>query len=138
MRQSITISDGPVNSAAGLRAGAVAVARVAVGVVASRLGVGGLRADDRDGRRSRCAPIRSAPADLLGPYDGIVLDADSDRPSRAPLVAASWAFERGIGFQAPLGAREVVVETGADGRYTIPRLDDLPERRCRPASAASR
>ena len=53
------------------------------------------------------------------------------------MVPASWAFETGIGFQAPPGAREVVVETGADGRYTIPRLDDLPSGRP-PASAGSR
>jgi hypothetical protein len=66
-------------------------------------------------------------ADLLGPYDGLVVDADSDRPVAGATVAASWAFESGIGFHAPAGAREVVVETSADGRYTIPRLDDLPE-----------
>jgi hypothetical protein len=65
--------------------------------------------------------------DLLGPYDGLVVDAGSDRPVAGATVAASWAFESGIGFHAPAGAREVVVETGADGRYTIPRLDDLPE-----------
>jgi hypothetical protein len=69
--------------------------------------------------------IRSG--DLLGPYDGIVVDADSDRPISGATIAASWAFESGIGFHAPAGAREVVVETGADGRYSIPRLDDLPE-----------
>jgi hypothetical protein len=69
--------------------------------------------------------IRSA--DLLGPYDGIVVDADSDRPIAGATVAASWAFETGIGLHAPAGAREVVVETSADGRYVIGRLDDLPE-----------
>jgi hypothetical protein len=72
-------------------------------------------------------PDSVRPADLLGPYDGIVIDADSDRPVAGALVAGSWAFERGIGFHAPAGAREVVVETGADGRYTIPALADLPE-----------
>jgi hypothetical protein len=72
-------------------------------------------------------PDSVRPADLLGPYDGIVLDADSDRPVASATVAASWAFENGVGFHAPSGAREVVVQTGADGRYTIPRLDDLPE-----------
>jgi hypothetical protein len=72
-------------------------------------------------------PDSVRPADLLGPYDGIVLDADSDRPVAGATVAASWAFENGVGFHAPSGAREVVVQTGADGRYTIPRLDDLPE-----------
>jgi hypothetical protein len=65
-------------------------------------------------------------ADLLGPYDGIVVDADSDRPIQGALVAASWAFERGVGFQAPLATREVVTETGPDGRYDIPRIDTLP------------
>src|ERR1022692_640747 len=72
-------------------------------------------------------PDSVRPADLLGPYDGMVVDADSDRPIAGATIAASWAFESGIGFHAPAGAREVVVETGADGRYAIPRLDDLPE-----------
>ena len=75
-------------------------------------------------------PIRPdsvRPADLLGPYDGIVLDADSDRPIAGATVAASWAFERGIGLRAPAGAYEFVTETGADGRYTVPKLDDMPE-----------
>ncbi|HVY36588.1 MAG TPA: carboxypeptidase-like regulatory domain-containing protein [Polyangia bacterium] len=72
-------------------------------------------------------PDSIRPADLLGPYDGVVVDADSDRPVAGATVQASWAFETGIGFHAPAGAREVVVETGADGRYAIPRLDDLPQ-----------
>jgi hypothetical protein len=72
-------------------------------------------------------PDSIRPADLLGPYDGVVVDAESDRPVGGATVQASWAFEAGIGFHAPAGAREVVVETGADGRYTIPRLDDLPQ-----------
>ncbi len=72
-------------------------------------------------------PDSIRPADLLGPYDGVVVDSDSDRPVAGATVQASWAFEHGIGFHAPAGSREVVVETGADGRYTIPRLDDLPE-----------
>jgi len=72
-------------------------------------------------------PDSIRPADLLGPYDGMVVDADSDRPIAGATVQASWAFETGIGFHAPAGSRELVVETGADGRYTIPRLDDLPQ-----------
>ena len=71
-------------------------------------------------------PDSVRPADLLGPYEGMVVDGDSERPVSGATVAASWAFERGIGFQAPDGAREVVTETGADGRYLVPRLDDLP------------
>jgi len=71
-------------------------------------------------------PDSVRPADLLGPYDGIVIDADSDRPIAGATVAATWAFERGIGLRAPAGAHEFVTETGADGRYIIPKLDDLP------------
>ncbi len=71
-------------------------------------------------------PDSVRPADLLGPYDGIVVDADSDRPIAGATVAASWAFERGIGLRAPAGAQEFVTETGADGRYIVPKLDDLP------------
>jgi len=71
-------------------------------------------------------PDSVRPADLLGPYDGIVLDADTDRPIAGATVAAAWAFERGIGFQAPAGAHEFVTETGADGRYVVPKLADLP------------
>lgn len=84
-----------------------------------------------------CAPIvdRAAfpdrpdslrPGDLLGPYDGMVLDSETERPVGGATVAASWAFERGIGMVGPLGSREVVLETGADGRYRIPALRDLP------------
>src|SRR4051812_16488535 len=72
-------------------------------------------------------PDSVRPADLLGPYDGIVLDADSDRPIAGATVAAAWGFERGIGLRAPAGAYEFVTETGADGRYTVPKLDDMPE-----------
>jgi hypothetical protein len=71
-------------------------------------------------------PDSVRPADLLGPYDGIVVDADSDRPIAGATVAASWGFERGIGLHAPAGAHEFVTETGADGRYIVPKLEDLP------------
>jgi hypothetical protein len=72
-------------------------------------------------------PDSVRPADLLGPYDGIVVDADSDRAIAGATVAASWAFERGIGLRAPAGAHESVTETGADGRYIIPKLEELPD-----------
>jgi hypothetical protein len=71
-------------------------------------------------------PDSLEPADLLGPYDGLVFDAETDRAVSGATVAASWAFERGIGLTGPAAVREVVVETGADGRYRIPRLRDLP------------
>ena len=40
-------------------------------------------------------PIRPdsvRPADLLGPYDGIVLDADSDRAIPGATIAASFSI----------------------------------------------
>jgi hypothetical protein len=71
-------------------------------------------------------PDSLRPGDLLGPFDGLVLDSETERPLGGATVSASWAFERGIGLIGPLGTREVTVETGADGRYTIPALGDLP------------
>ncbi|HVZ75098.1 MAG TPA: hypothetical protein VHJ20_22100 [Polyangia bacterium] len=71
-------------------------------------------------------PDSVRPADPFGPYDGIVVDADTDRPIAGAVVAGSWAFERGVGLQAPLAATEIVVESGADGRYAIPRIAEMP------------
>jgi hypothetical protein len=68
--------------------------------------------------------VRSA--DLLGPFSGKVIDADSERPLAGVTIAASWAFERGIGALGPLDAEEVITQTGVDGRYAIPRLSRLP------------
>jgi hypothetical protein len=66
------------------------------------------------------------PGDLLGPFEGIVVDADTDRPLAGAVVSASWAFERGIGLVGPAGSEEVLTETGADGRYRVAALDKLP------------
>src|SRR5215471_2632503 len=119
VRQSITSSAGVVKptGARGLAFSAAAVALVVVGGACGPM---------VEPARFAVRPDSVRPADLLGPYDGIVVDGDSDRPVAGALVAGSWAFERGIGFHAPDGAREVVVETGPDGRYSIPRLDVLP------------
>jgi hypothetical protein len=66
------------------------------------------------------------PGDLLGPFEGMVVDAETDRPIGGAVVAGSWAFERGLGLIGPAGASEVVTETGADGRYRLPALASLP------------
>jgi len=71
-------------------------------------------------------PDSLRPGDMLGPFDGTVVDAETDRPIAAATVAAAWAFERGIGLHGPAATREIAVETAADGRYVIPSLDDLP------------
>ena len=71
-------------------------------------------------------PDTLQPGDLLGPFDGIVVDAETERPIASATVVGSWGFERGIGLRGPAGSREFSVETSADGRYQIPRPDDLP------------
>jgi len=125
VRQPITISDGRVNFGIVPKV-ATTIVTTAVPILlfllVSPAGCGPMV----ESARFPVRPDSVRAADLLGPYDGIVLDSDSDRPVQGALVAGAWAFERGIGFQAPLSAEEVVVETGADGRYTIPRLADLP------------
>ena len=71
-------------------------------------------------------PDTLQPGDLLGPFDGTVVDAETERPIAGATVSGSWAFERGLGLHGPAGIREASVETNADGRYRIPQPDDLP------------
>jgi len=125
----------PVRSRPGRRARARRGAR-AVGAGPSSLRRAGLAAAgalliagcgpivDRAAFPARPDSVRAG--DLLGPFDGKVVDADTDRPIAGALVAASWAFERGIGEHGPLDAEESITQTGADGRYAVPRLGRLP------------
>jgi hypothetical protein len=71
-------------------------------------------------------PDTLRPGDLLGPFDGVVVDGETDRPLAGAVVAGSWAFERGIGLQGPAAALEAATETGADGRYRLNIPADLP------------
>jgi hypothetical protein len=71
-------------------------------------------------------PDSLQPGDLLGPFAGTVMDAETLRPIAAATVVGTWAFERGIGLVGPAGFRERAVETNADGRYHIPRPEDVP------------
>ncbi len=71
-------------------------------------------------------PDTLRPGDLLGPFDGLVVDGETDRPLAGAVVAGAWAFERGIGLQGPAAALEVVAETGADGRYRLNIPAELP------------
>jgi hypothetical protein len=71
-------------------------------------------------------PDTLRPGDLLGPYDGLVVDGETDRPLAGAVVAGAWAFERGIGLQGPAAAFEAVAETGADGRYRLSIPAELP------------
>jgi hypothetical protein len=71
-------------------------------------------------------PDTLRPGDLLGPFDGLVVDGETERPLAGAVVEGSWAFERGIGLQGPAAALEAATETGADGRYRLRIPADLP------------
>jgi hypothetical protein len=77
--------------------------------------------------RARPAPFRARPdtvqsGDLRGPFDGRVLDGESDRPIAGAQVYAVWTFSGGYGFQGPAGRAEHIGVTDASGRYRVPRL----------------
>ncbi|MCG5056322.1 MAG: carboxypeptidase-like regulatory domain-containing protein [Myxococcales bacterium] len=67
------------------------------------------------------------PGDLLGPFDGLVLDAETERPLPEAVVSASWAFEGGVGLVGPAGGYTLETVTNPDGRYELPSLPRLPE-----------
>jgi hypothetical protein len=46
-------------------------------------------------------PDSLQPGDLLGPFDGMVVDAETERPIASATVIGSWGFERGIGLAWP-------------------------------------
>jgi hypothetical protein len=71
------------------------------------------------------------PGDLLGPFDGRVVDGQAGKPIPGALVQVSWAFETGSGLVAPAGGSVRTVATDNDGRYVVPRLTDLPSARSR-------
>lgn len=71
-------------------------------------------------------PDTLQPGDLMGPFDGMVIDSETERPIAGATVVGSWAFERGLGLRGPAGMREVTVETSADGRYQIASPADVP------------
>jgi hypothetical protein len=72
-------------------------------------------------------PDTVEPGDLLGPFDGRVLDGATGKPVSGAIVWASWGFEVGRGLSAPAGAVTASVETDSDGRYLIPRLAETPD-----------
>jgi hypothetical protein len=76
------------------------------------------------------------PGDMLGPFDGRVVDAQSGKPIPGALVQASWAFETGRGLIAPAGGAVHTVATDSDGRYIIDRLAEIPSTRARVIAVA--
>jgi len=75
----------------------------------------------------RARPDSIVRGDLLGPFDGRVIDTDTQRPISGALVQATWTFVDGFGLTAPAGYREWVGSTDALGLYQIPRLKDAPK-----------
>jgi hypothetical protein len=67
-------------------------------------------------------PDTVEPGDLLGPFDGRVLEAATAKPIQGAVVYAAWGFQIGRGLVAPTGGASFSTETDADGRYRIPRL----------------
>ena len=76
-------------------------------------------------------PDTVLPGDLLGEFDGRVVDAQSGKPIAGAIVQASWAFEMGRGLTAPAGGSVTTVATDNDGRYLVDRLSDTPSARAR-------
>ena len=74
----------------------------------------------------RARPDSIVRGDLLGPFDGRVIDTDTQRPISGALVQATWTFVDGFGLTAPAGYREWVGSTDAQGLYQIPRLASAP------------
>ena len=71
-------------------------------------------------------PHTMRPGDLLGPFDGVVVDSETERPLAGVIVEGTWTFHRGKGLTGPLHSESITVETAADGRYQLPRIDDVP------------
>lgn len=67
-------------------------------------------------------PDTAAPGDLLGPFDGQVVDQSTSTPIAAALVIGTWAYETPQGPARPEAAFSVHVMTRADGTYTLPKL----------------
>ncbi len=81
----------------------------------------------------RIAPFRARPdsvraGELTGPFDGRVVDESTGQPIAGALVAGTWIFETGIGFQRPAGYHEVIRTTDAGGGYRMPSLNEVPLR----------
>jgi hypothetical protein len=79
-------------------------------------------------------PDTVMPGDLLGAFDGRVVDATSGKPVAGAIVQASWGFESGRGLVAPAGGSVTTVATDNDGQYVVDRLSDLPSARARVTS----
>ena len=67
-------------------------------------------------------PEYAAAGNLLGPYDGQVVDQSTGNPISGALVLGSWAIESTSGLNTPLATHTESVQTTSNGGYTLPRL----------------
>ncbi len=58
-------------------------------------------------------------ANLIGPFDGQVVDVATGEPVSEAMVVGVWAYDRGDGFIGPHGSETYVTSTDAAGRYRI-------------------
>jgi hypothetical protein len=79
-----------------------------------------------------CAPlVRPAPfagaatkvtgVSLLGPFDGQIVDSETEEPIADAKVFAVWSYDRGDGFSGSDGATTTPITTDEAGRYRIKR-----------------
>lgn len=68
----------------------------------------------------------STEARLEGPFDGVVVDANTDEPLADVTILGIWSFERGDGLVVPAGSVVARTRTDAAGRYRVPRLPERP------------
>ena len=78
------------------------------------------------------APFRLFPGaarygELLGPFSGQVVDADSGRPVENALIYCAWGFDRGVKDPGPFAELTQMARSGADGTYAISRPQRLPQ-----------
>lgn len=72
-------------------------------------------------------PDSVKPGSLVGPFEGRVVDADTDKPIADAVVWCSWSFHRGVGNTAPEAVRSRETRTDADGRYRVEALRTFPQ-----------
>ena len=75
---------------------------------------------------TRGRPDTVEPADLLGPYEGQVVEQASGKPIAGALVVGSFGYAKGMGLRAPAGADVVEANSDADGRYRLVAPASLP------------
>ena len=74
----------------------------------------------------RPAPFKGArtqvtDTNLLGPFDGQIVDQATGEPIQDAVVVGMWSYDRGDGFISPSGSETISVQTDEAGRYRIAR-----------------